>query len=589
VDINTPEKSDEWYLAREVLQDRFDMDDKNFDKMFAKWEAHPLNVARSHKTWPIWVDSVFCSYGVSPQNTAWKKWSRSIEDTQQLLRGELPDQWLLNLESTPGMVSHRDRLIRRCIRWADVERDTLEWNLEHFDDFATKKANQRLRYFWLLTVLSLSPGYVSTVETLKTEESRRLAVALLASLDEEGIWSWKTTEANLECLSKGHLPSGWKQKAPPHMFQSLLASASTRIALDKVITEEVEAFETTGHTALVRREEHCRVIVPAPVRGLSEAQHMLRRTGVTATDISALAGVNPWRTAFQVWCSKVDPLQPTESTPDQVRGTVLEEPVLRMYLLDNPGECRVWDTIVSPRDARMISTPDATVDRRVVELKTTSLKWDDVPISYVYQVHWQWGVLSDMGFDPELTAHIAVLSPWGRFVPDVWDIEIDVDYLGQMREMAAKFWRDHVETGIPPEVGPDDGRALADWRPYHSNQLEYLQADDEAERLMTMLPKFLAARQASEEAIEKIYSKFKVMLDEHPGVHFMNGHKMTWKRGKDSPRTKWKAVVEELKKIVLTMAPNVGETVINELVEKHTTIQEGSRTWRPNAKKLLTE
>ena len=53
----------------------------------------------------------------------------------------------------------------------------------------------------------------------------------------------------------------------------------------------------------------------------------LRADGITATDVSVIAGVNPYKTPYQLWAEKLGKYTPDPVGPAAVRGILLENAV----------------------------------------------------------------------------------------------------------------------------------------------------------------------------------------------------------------------------------------------------------------------
>ena len=119
-----------------------------------------------------------------------------------------------------------------------------------------------------------------------------------------------------------------------------------------------------------------------------------RRSGIGGSDAAAVCGQSHWRTALQVYLSKVGEYD-GESTPDQYRGTLLEPAVRQMYadatglVVETPrGVMR------HPQLAFVLASLDGIASgRRVVDFKTARSRrgWgepgtDEVLSDILYQM-----------------------------------------------------------------------------------------------------------------------------------------------------------------------------------------------------------
>ena len=128
---------------------------------------------------------------------------------------------------------------------------------------------------------------------------------------------------------------------------------------------------------------------------LTEKQLKARSAGIGGSDVAAICGVSPWRTAFQVWQSKLDLETKSEPTPEMQYG-LLVEPTIRQWYSNETGRIvRVpKELLVHPKHAFMVANVDGiTDDERVIEIKTSrsSNDWgepgsDEIPVYYRCQV-----------------------------------------------------------------------------------------------------------------------------------------------------------------------------------------------------------
>lgn len=268
-----------------------------------------------------------------------------------------------------------------------------------------------------------------------------------------------------------------------------------------------------------------------------------RRSHVGGSDVAAIMGLSPWRTAYQVWAEKTGLVEP-EDISDRPRvewGTRLEEEVARKFN-DVHGPERHW--VVRPSGYSVLVDDDrpwamATLDGivngggdglAVFEAKTahfpTSRAWGEsgsgasgVPAHYLAQVN-----------------HYLSVTGWGRayvaVLIDGWDyreyvVERDGADVGAVTEAVDRFWHDHVEAGVPPEVTGDDGsalfeahpKALADYAEGDVSQLELVEEWREATS---------RERRAKREAAD-LANRLKSQIGDAAGLAFPEG-RLTWSR-----------------------------------------------------------
>ena len=104
-----------------------------------------------------------------------------------------------------------------------------------------------------------------------------------------------------------------------------------------------------------------------------------RRTGIGGSDISAIMGINPYKTAYQVYLDKTGHAPEQEPTARMKRGTALEPIALAEYE-SRHGKTERLGLVRDTRYRYILGTPDAMHGDTVLEVK--------VPDRYVYK---SWG------------------------------------------------------------------------------------------------------------------------------------------------------------------------------------------------------
>ena len=179
-------------------------------------------------------------------------------------------------------------------------------------------------------------------------------------------------------------------------------------------------------------------------------------TGIGASEIAAVADLDPFRGPTDVWLDKMGLARRTENVA-QWSGHRLEPVIAEMYaektgavLVDGGG------TVRHPTVAWAV----ATVDRRaqpgpapLVEIKNVGAwalwQWrGGAPVEKVLQAQWQMFVCD------EPLVHVAALIGGTDF--RIYPVARDEELIGWLAEIAAKFWTDYVETRTPPPDDPDE-------------------------------------------------------------------------------------------------------------------------------------
>lgn len=183
-----------------------------------------------------------------------------------------------------------------------------------------------------------------------------------------------------------------------------------------------------------------------------------RRKGIGATDVAAILGQSPYRTARHVYEEKVNGLTFGEPTEEMEIGLLMEPVIAELY--QRRTGLRLSKAVLqrSSELPFLFATPDWLVlGDRVVEGKNThgyrDEHWgeagtDHIPDQYIIQTQVQMLVT---GFE---RADVARLRGGNRF--DIFVVHRSNAILDVIRHAATEFW-DRVERRIPPE--PDYGHA----------------------------------------------------------------------------------------------------------------------------------
>jgi putative phage-type endonuclease len=307
-----------------------------------------------------------------------------------------------------------------------------------------------------------------------------------------------------------------------------------------------------------------------------------RRTGIGGSDIAAILGLSPWKTALDVWLDKTGHAEDTVANAEAVLwGTILEDVVAREYsdrteravqrvrrILRHPEHewaiGNIDRAIVSPGSRVRVADDGGTLlgADGLLEVKTASAykagEWgrdgddDAVPVHYQAQVMWYLGITGQPWAD------VAALIGGQRMV--IRRVHRDDETIAAMLERAHDFWHRHVLTRTNPE-------------PANAKDVESLFPNDNGaaiEATDDLLAAYNAAREAkarivqAEADFESAVERIKLALGERSALTLNGRPLVTWKAARPSRRTDWKAVAEVLR------APS-------DVIAAHTTETPGSR------------
>ena len=181
-----------------------------------------------------------------------------------------------------------------------------------------------------------------------------------------------------------------------------------------------------------------------------------RTKSIGGTDISAIVGMNPFKSAFDVWLEKTGQSVPKEETLQMKLGKLMEPIVVELY--DEQRDQKDGD-IRNTKKVYVSHTRDwqtGTPDRLILgipyngfEAKTTSSynasEWADgaVPPAYQLQCHWYMNILDSEWWD------IGCLIGNQSFV--CTRLYRDKELEAELVTAGERFWQENVLKEIPPD------------------------------------------------------------------------------------------------------------------------------------------
>lgn len=335
---------------------------------------------------------------------------------------------------------------------------------------------------------------------------------------------------------------------------------------------------------------------------LSEEQIALRKTGICASEVGAVAGLDPYRKPIDVFADKLGLVEPFQGNRASMWGDLLEDVLADHYAKEHAAEklvVRHPRTIegsvngtllreISPR-FRLIATPDRLVYHkrnprpfRNLQIKTAGLrqgdKWgepgtDQIPEEYLAQVSAEMAVV-DVG-----ETDLAVLI--GGQDDREYRINRDPELEGQLIEICERFWVDHIMTGIPPPV--DGSEQYSDYlkKRFPRDERQMLEATDEARVLRATLQCARISEMVASEERARIENALKAIIGDAGGIEGL----CTWKQNKASQVTDWEAVArqlfEDLRAVKLSLGTHpFDEGYMATVVQQFTTTKSGARPFK---------
>jgi len=192
--------------------------------------------------------------------------------------------------------------------------------------------------------------------------------------------------------------------------------------------------------------------------GLDKDQIATRHLTLGASEIGAVAGLNPWQSAHDVWLEKMQLVEHVDNARTRI-GDRFEAVVRDMYCEDQGCEVAHFGTIVHSRFRWLSATPDSCVfgARRLLEVKIVGWRvaphWgtaeDAIPDYYRSQVEQQMEVCDADSCD--------VAAVIGGTDYRIYRIQRDRSLAARLIEIGQEFWERHVLTREPPPVDGTEG------------------------------------------------------------------------------------------------------------------------------------
>lgn len=175
-----------------------------------------------------------------------------------------------------------------------------------------------------------------------------------------------------------------------------------------------------------------------------------RRKGIGGSDVAAILGLSPWKTAFQVYQEKRKEIVDWQGNNLTDWGKRME-PAIRQWYSDQTGRAVRLPNKIMYHDKYpfMLASLDGfTDDRRIVEIKTarSGKGWgepstNEIPDYYAVQCHHYMIVT---GFE---VTDVPVSVAGGS--PELYEVPADKEITEMIIEACAKFW-ERVVNGNPP-------------------------------------------------------------------------------------------------------------------------------------------
>lgn len=256
-----------------------------------------------------------------------------------------------------------------------------------------------------------------------------------------------------------------------------------------------------------------------------------RRMGIGGSDASVIAGVNPFRSVFQLWKEKTGQAEPEEVETEYTHfGSILEPVIKREFTRRTGLRIRNRYAILQSEDYPfMLADLDGVVNengkRCIFEAKTASAYkaelWEEgVPREYLYQIQHYMAVTG-----AEKT-YIAALVGGNHFL--YHEVYRDEEMIRRLIRMEQDFWVNHVLSGKEPRADGSDATSAYLGETYRRSNGQTIELPKESLPLFEEYDRLNSQIQELKEAKEAVANQMKLYLKENEQGR-IGDRKITWK------------------------------------------------------------
>jgi len=302
---------------------------------------------------------------------------------------------------------------------------------------------------------------------------------------------------------------------------------------------------------------------PQKIAELSPEQRALRQQGLGASEVAAVLGLDPFKTALDVFLEKTGQAEPLPENRFMRWGKRLEAVIADEYQANHPDELVSETGTTVGRELWMLATPDRIVVQHVK--RATPAGWDHSegrpaqqvvphPVAQTLAIE-RWGLecksrghynataWGESGTD-EVPHAVAVQCHWGMAVTGLkrWDVAVllggndyreytlraDGNIAQELVTRAREFWQWYVLAKVhPPFTGaPSDHGFLLRTYPGHTSEI--VTATPEVGEWANALQVARETIEAQEKEKSRLEARIKEFIADRLGVAGPFG-RITWK------------------------------------------------------------
>jgi putative phage-type endonuclease len=256
----------------------------------------------------------------------------------------------------------------------------------------------------------------------------------------------------------------------------------------------------------------------------------LRNSGIGGSDAAVIAGLNRWKSPYQLWLEKTGQVEPEDLSNNEYVywGTVLEQVVADRFCELTGKKVYRKGMMQNANDEWMLANVDRLVvgEKAGLECKTANgfkaKEWegDNVPDGYYLQCQHYMAVTGCEKW------YIACLIGGNHFV---WkEIPRNEDDINSLYAAEKTFWTVHVQGGVMPEVDGSDSCTAALRERFPGGSAEEVTLPDAAIGILDNLDQLKETKKDIEGQIGKAQNEICAMLGDCE-VGYAGERKVTWK------------------------------------------------------------
>ncbi len=244
---------------------------------------------------------------------------------------------------------------------------------------------------------------------------------------------------------------------------------------------------------------------------------------ITGSDLSAIIGLNPYKTPYAVWASIVN--SRGEKEPDlsiKISNTI--QPAIASLYEDVSGKKTIIPLEKNIRHEKynfIAATPNRFIeDTGVLQTYGTQkfIERDFIP------QHWYLKIIWDMGVTHKKEGAIAWLEKGLRFKHT--DVAFDEELFTHMLTAAIDFWTGHIQTITPPKaVNHSDIKSI--FRKHC--EMKFVPADEQSYNEIKRMKLLKDEKKFIEGELESIQSSLELLMGDAEGLTYGDRILATWK------------------------------------------------------------